>query len=211
MEFLKAIPHKEGLKILQDELYDDLTHGKFVLIDNKNHAYHTGDVHRIFFDASGVLTFTFVIPKSEHFTSWNKKIRILSKDGKIITEVETPQIQFVEGVGGEQVLKLAVSGQAGNIIFKKDDYLTEYEAMDLFLAPHWQQISSMQLSLLKAELAELESQKETDEKINLLFKRLEDDKTAALQYVESLGSQLYKLITTNQKSILDLEIKGVNQ
>lgn len=44
MEFLKAIPHKEGLKILQDELYDDLTHGKFVLIDNKNHAYHTGDV-----------------------------------------------------------------------------------------------------------------------------------------------------------------------
>jgi len=211
MEFLKAIPHKEGLKILQNELYDSLTHGKFVLIDNHNHSYHTGEVHRIFFDASGVLTFTFVIPKSEHFTSWNKKIRILSNDGKIITEVETPQIQFVEGVGGEQVLKLAVSGEAGNIIFKKDDYLTEYEAMDLLLVPHWQQISSIQLSILKAEIAELNKEKETEEKINLLFKRLEDDKTAVLKYVEGLGSQLFGLITTNQKSILDLEIKGVKQ
>ncbi len=135
MDFLNAIPHKEGLKILQDELYESLEHGKFVLIDNKGHSYFTGEVHRIFFDSSGVLTFTFVVPKEEHFTKWNKKIRILSNDNKIITEVVTPEIQFVTGVGGEQVLKLTVSGKAGEVVFKKDEYLTEYEAEELLLYP----------------------------------------------------------------------------
>jgi len=135
MDILNAIPHKDGLNILKQKLYEKLEHGKFVLIDNLNKAYYTGDVHRIFFDNAGVLTFTFVVPKEEHFTKWNKKIRILSNDNKIITEVVTPEIQFVTGVGGEQVLKLTVSGEAGEVVFKKDEYLTESEAKDLFYKP----------------------------------------------------------------------------
>jgi hypothetical protein len=197
MDFLNAIPHKDGLDILKQKLYDKLEHGKFVLIDNLNKAYYTGDVHRIFFDSDGVLTFTFVIPKDKHLTKWNKKIRILTADNKIITEVVTPEIQFVEGVGGEQVLKLAVSGNAGDIIFKKDDYLTEYEAIDLLLVPHWEQISSLQLSILKDEINSLEKDKQIESKINSIFERLEDDKKAVLEYIERMDSQLYKLITTN--------------
>jgi hypothetical protein len=133
MEYLEALPHPSGLKILKDKLYEKLEHGIFELIDSLDDVYYTDNVHRIYFDSYGVLTITFVIPKDKHFEVWSKKVRILANDGTIITEVNTPEIQFVTGVGGEQIIKLAVSGQAGEVVFKKDEYLTFSEVEELFL------------------------------------------------------------------------------
>jgi len=135
MEYLEALPHADGLQILKDKLYEKLEHGRFELVDSFDDVYHTDEVHRIYFDSDGVLTVTFLIPKDEHFEKWSKKVRILANDGTIIAEVNTPEIQFVTGVGGEQVIKLAVAGEAGEIIFKKDDYLTETEAQEILLVP----------------------------------------------------------------------------
>jgi len=211
MEYLNAIPHKDGLEILKEKLYEKLKDGKFILIDTDNKPYFAGNIHKIFFDNEGVLTFTFVIPKDEHLTNWNKRIKILSNDNKIITIVTTPEFQFIKGVGGEQVVKLAVSGKAGNVIFKKDEYLTEYEAVELLLAPHWEQISTLQFALLKKEIEDIDRDKKTEEQFNLLSSRIEEQSIENAKNLEHVSSGLYSLIVSNSKAILELELQQINK
>jgi len=133
MGSLIATPHEEGLQILKDELFERIR--KFSLVDEDDVVYYTNALHSTYFDGDGVLTLVAIVPKNEHFTSWNKAVRILSDDDLIIADVATPAIQFVMGVGGEQIIKLTVSGEAGVVNFKADEYITPTEAEDLFLKP----------------------------------------------------------------------------
>jgi len=133
MDNLVATPNEEGLQILRDELFERIQ--KFSLIDENDVAYYSNSVHSTYFDENGVLTVVVIVPTDEHFTNWNKAVRVLSDDDKIIADVATPSIQFVMGVGGEQIIKLTVSGEAGTIAFKADEYITPVEAQELFLAP----------------------------------------------------------------------------
>jgi len=133
MDNLTATPHKEGLQILKDELFGKIQ--KFSLVDDEGAVYYTKNIHSSYFDDEGVLTIIVLVPKDEHFTKWNKAVRVISDDNLIIADVATPAIQFVMGVGGEQVIKLTVSGEAGVINFKADEYITPTEAQDLFLLP----------------------------------------------------------------------------
>lgn len=133
MGSLIATPHEEGLQILKDELFERIQ--KFSLVDEDDVVYYTNALHSTYFDGDGVLTLVAIVPKNEHFAHWNKAVRILSDDDLIIADVATPAIQFVMGVGGEQIIKLTVSGEAGVINFKADEYITPTEAEDLFLKP----------------------------------------------------------------------------
>jgi len=133
MDNLVGLPHEQGLKLLKDELYEKIK--KFSLIDENDQSYYTDDIHSSYFDDEGVLSVICIIPKENHFTSWNKKIRVLSDDDLIITEIQTPSIQFVKGVGGEQVVKLTVSGEKAEIIYKANEYITQSEAKEIFLLP----------------------------------------------------------------------------
>ena len=133
MDNLIATPNEEGLQILRDELFERIQ--KFSLIDENDVAYFSDSVHSTYFDENGVLTVVVIVPKDEHFTNWNKAVRVLSDDDKIIADVATPAIQFVKGVGGEQIIKLTVSGEAGTIAFKADEYITPTEAQDIYLVP----------------------------------------------------------------------------
>lgn len=133
MDNLIATPNEEGLQILRDELFERIQ--KFSLIDENDVAYFSDSVHSTYFDENGVLTVVVIVPKDEHFTNWNKAVRVLSDDDKIIADVATPAIQFVYGVGGEQIIKITVSGEAGTIAFKADEYITPTEAEELFLTP----------------------------------------------------------------------------
>ena len=132
MGVLTAIPNEEGVAILKQELYDKIK--KFALVDDNGETYYTNTVHAVYFDSDGVLTVSALIPKEEHFDKWNKSIQILSDDDKVIADIETPAIQFVKGVGGEQTVKLTVSGEAGEVVFKKDDYVTAGELDGLYVS-----------------------------------------------------------------------------
>jgi len=155
MASLTGIPHKDGLKILKNELYERIK--KFELLNDKKEPYYANNLHSIFFDSNGVLTCIAVIPVEEHFTQWNKWVRIRADTGEIICEIETPAIQFVRGVGGEQVIKIAVSGEAGEVIFKKDDYVTsaEIEGLIAVVSSMLMQNAIMQKHLLLEELNKL--------------------------------------------------------
>lgn len=132
MEHLVALPNAEGVDLLKQELYSKIS--KFALVDDDGETYYTNTVHAIYFDSDGVLTISALIPKDEHFTKWNKWVKILSDDEKVIADIETPAIQFVKGVGGEQTIKLTVSGEAGEVVFKKDEYLTIGEMNGLYIS-----------------------------------------------------------------------------
>jgi len=131
MEHLTATPNEEGVEILKQGLFEKIK--KFELVDDNNESYYVATVHSVYFDSNGVLTISALVPKDKHFDKWNKWINILTDDNKIIANIETPAIQFVMNVGGEQTIKLTVSGSAGEVIFKKDDYMTtgEYEGLVL--------------------------------------------------------------------------------
>jgi hypothetical protein len=152
MASLVGIPHKEGLEILKNELFERIR--KFELLNDKKQPYYAGNLHSVFFDSNGVLTAIAVIPVEEHFTEWNKWVRVRADTGEIICEIETPAIQFVKGVGGEQVIKIAVSGEAGSVAFKRDDYVTsaEIEQLIAVVASMWMQNAIIQKALLKEEL-----------------------------------------------------------
>jgi len=132
LEHLVALPNAEGVDLLKQELYSKIS--KFALVDDDGETYYTNTVHAIYFDSDGVLTISALIPKDEHFTKWNKWVKILSDDEKVIADIETPAIQFVKGVGGEQTIKLTVSGEAGEVVFKKDEYLTIGEMNGLYIS-----------------------------------------------------------------------------
>lgn len=132
MGVLIAVPNNEGVELLKQELYEKIT--KFALADENGEIYFTDTVHAIYFDNDGVLTVSALIPKDEHFTVWNKWVKLLSDEDKVIADIETPAIQFVKGVGGEQTIKLTVSGQAGEVVFKKDEYLTLGEMNGLYIS-----------------------------------------------------------------------------
>lgn len=131
MGALTAVPNSEGVELLKKELYGKIT--KFALADENGEIYFTDTVHAIYFDSDGVLTVSALIPKDEHFSVWNKWVKLLSDECKVIADIETPAIQFVRGVGGEQTIKLTVGGAAGEVVFKKDEYLTHGEMNGLYI------------------------------------------------------------------------------
>ncbi len=133
MEYLTGVPTEYGIDILKQELYEKIK--SFGLIDEEDNRYFVNGIHSIYFDGSGVLSVIAIVPKEEHFTFWNKSIELLDEDEEVIVSIATPSIQFVKGVGGEIEIKLPVSGEAGEIVFKADEYITINEAQELFLKP----------------------------------------------------------------------------
>ena len=155
MDNLTAVPHEEGIDILKQKLYEKIK--KFALVDDNKKVYFTGNIHSVFFDTNGVLTATLLVPKEEHLTHWNKWVRLVTDDDKIVADVETPPLQFVKGVGGEQVVKITVSGQAGEVIFKTDEYVTTAEIEPLLeaFAGMWEMTSRTQQALISNEISKI--------------------------------------------------------
>lgn len=150
MADLIAPPHKEGVELLKKELYSEIK--RFSLISDNGEDYFSSEINAIYFDSDGVLTVSALIPSEEHFTAWNDAIRVLTADGKIVVEFKTQPIQFVKGVGGEQTLKITVSGKAGEIVFKQTDYITKGELDGLYVGAV--QALSMRLMQLENKLIE---------------------------------------------------------
>ena len=204
---LSGVPTPHGLALLKQQLYNKIKY--FSLIDAQNKRYYTAEVHSVFFDSAGVLSVVFLIPKEQNFTYWNKYVEILDDKKQSIIKYETPQIQFVYGVGGEQIAKLPLSGKAENIVFKKDDYLTQNEFEDIYLARQWYMQSSIHLAILKQEIREVEIENAFKEKLELLSNSVDKVRKEASDNIENIASMLFGLIAQNQKAILKQEIREI--
>lgn len=157
MANLTAIPTPQGLEILNTELKEKATH--FVLVgaktyqdkkldaiiedkvgatieDIKPFIFYTDEIETSFYDEDGVLTIVAQIPVEKDLNDYMYGIGVVTADTKeLVAFTDTPKIVPIAGVGGTLNIKIAVRGTAGEIVFKKNDYITVTEAQELFLKP----------------------------------------------------------------------------
>ncbi|SFP60346.1 hypothetical protein [Hydrogenimonas thermophila] len=131
MAGLMLLPSQEGLELLKEDLKANLKYA--VLLDGDKNEITRYEFTSIYYDGDKVLTALFEVPIEENITTPMKFLRVVNGDDVVISEGETPEITFVVGVGGVQTLKFAVSGEAGEIVFKANDYITKTEFDELYL------------------------------------------------------------------------------
>lgn len=140
MSALQAVPTEHGIDILNSELKQTVT--KYQLIGALTHdaesgdlsSFHTGQIESSYFDENGVLTFILNLPIDIHFDEYLHRINVLDDNNQIVIECSTPKIALAKGIGGMVTLKAAISGQAGDVIFKQGEYVTETEFNERYLA-----------------------------------------------------------------------------
>jgi hypothetical protein len=203
MDGLSGVPHKEGMTLLEQELYERVKF--FSLLDRDKNSFHKSDIHSILFDESGVLTVVFIIPKDEDLKTENHFVHILSDDEQIITEVALPtSIEWVKGVGGEQVIKLQVTNETTDILFKTNDYLTLAE-LDVKLSDFYPK-STVDENIKKVSDELIEKEKSLKDEIKKV-----DTKTSKISTLESSFNTLKNKVDTAIKYnrwFVNLEYKG---
>jgi hypothetical protein len=131
MAGLMMLPTEDGLNLLKENIQENLKYA--ILLDSNKQEIKRYEFFSIYYDENGVLTALFEVPVDDNLTTPMKYLRVVNSDEVVISEGETPEITFVAGVGGVQTIKFAVSGEAGEIVFKANDYITKVEFDELYL------------------------------------------------------------------------------
>ncbi|SBS65497.1 hypothetical protein [Vibrio atlanticus] len=154
MSTLQGTPTQHGISILKSNLKQ--TAKKFQLIGALTHnapsaslsVFHTDTIETSYYDDNGVLTFVFNLPIETHFNEYLYQIKIVDTSDQSIVDCQTPVIALAKGIGGMVTLKAAVSGQAGQVIFKHNQYVTETELLGL----HFSKLKKELLALRCGEI-----------------------------------------------------------
>lgn len=139
MSTLQAIPTQHGIDILNSELKNTVT--KYRLIGALTHdapseslySFYENTIETSYYDDNGVLTFILNLPIEQHFDEYLHQIHVLDSSSQSVIECSTPKVALPKGIGGMVTLKAAISGEAGQVIFKHDEFVTETELKELFL------------------------------------------------------------------------------
>ncbi|CAK2903341.1 Phage tail collar domain-containing protein [Vibrio crassostreae] len=141
MSALQAMPTQHGIDILNSELKNTVT--KYRLIGALTHdapseslySFYEDTIETSYYDDNGVLTFILNLPIEMHFDEYLHQIHVLDSNDQSVIECSTPKVALPKGIGGMVTLKAAVSGEAGQVIFKHSEFVTETELNELHLAP----------------------------------------------------------------------------
>ncbi|MCG9790681.1 hypothetical protein L1D61_26485 [Vibrio mediterranei] len=141
MSTLQAIPTQHGIDILNSELKNTVT--KYRLIGALTHdapseslySFYENTIETSYYDDNGVLTFILNLPIEQHFDEYLHQIHVLDSHNQSVIECSTPKVALPKGIGGMITLKAAISGEAGQVIFKHSEFITETELNELHLAP----------------------------------------------------------------------------
>lgn len=137
MDDLTAVATEHGLALLKSTLKNTAT--KYALIGADTHdatstgAFYTANIETSFYDANGVLTFVVELPIETDFNKYLYAIAITDTNNQIVVNTPTPKIALAKGIGGMVTIKAAVTGEAGEVIFKKNDYVTGTEIRENWL------------------------------------------------------------------------------
>jgi hypothetical protein len=153
MANLIALPNSDALDIIKDKLLGDAK--KFILIgshnienkvlddliasnsftyeDISNYVYFEDEIHSSYFDNDGNLTINLILPIEEDFKQWSYALTVITEDRKLLATTALMKMQLARNIGGEQTVKIAVSGEAGTVNFKATDYVTWSEAEQFFI------------------------------------------------------------------------------
>ncbi|MCG9681224.1 hypothetical protein L1D31_01490 [Vibrio sp. Isolate23] len=142
MSTLQAIPTQHGIDILNSELKNTVT--KYRLIGALTHdapseslySFYENTIETSYYDDNGVLTFILNLPIEQHFDEYLHQIHVLDSSNQSVIECSTPKVALQKGIGGMVTLKAAISGEAGEVIFKQSEFVTETELVDLHLTKY---------------------------------------------------------------------------
>ena len=150
MAAITAQPTIEGIDILNTDLKNGVSSFALVgsssftdttidsLVANTNASYSSLspyifaelDIESAVFDENGVLTFHLALPYDTDYGKYIFGIALLYIDGttkKTVSVAKTPKVAKVAGVEGSFTYKVAVLGEAGEVVFKIHDYVTTSE------------------------------------------------------------------------------------
>ena len=158
MATITATPHENAVALLGTELKNEIQDFVFLggdentnadlttlitehaddasYLDIEPYIFHRGQCTSVGFDKNGVLTAEVYIDPEQNFQKHLFAIAILTTaeaGNKIITIVKTPVLYLAGDIEGTFVIKIAISGEAGAVIFQKGEYVTE-DQLDTKLA-----------------------------------------------------------------------------
>ncbi|MEZ8930321.1 MULTISPECIES: hypothetical protein [unclassified Vibrio] len=141
MSTLQAIPTQHGIDILNGELKNTVT--KYRLLGALTHdapseslySFYENTIETSYYDDNGVLTFILNLPIEQHFDEYLHQVHVLDSNNQAVIECSTPKVALAKGIGGMVTLKASISGEAGDVIFKHGEFVTETELNELHLAP----------------------------------------------------------------------------
>ena len=142
MSTLQAIPTQHGIDILNSELKNTVTQYRLIgalahdAPSESLYSFYENTIETSYYDDNGVLTFIVNLPIEKHLDSYLYRIDIIDNNQKSVIECVTPTFSLAKGIGGMVTLKAALSGQAGAIIFKHSEFVTETELVELHLAKY---------------------------------------------------------------------------
>ncbi|ODS04302.1 hypothetical protein [Vibrio scophthalmi] len=140
MSALQAIPTQYGIGVLNSELKNTVTQYRLIGASTDNatsdtlYSFHTEGIKTSYYDEDGILTFILNLPIEEHFDEYLHRIDVIDSKNQVVIECPTPKIALVKGVGGIVTLKVSILGQAGDVIFKHGEYVTEAELKERYLS-----------------------------------------------------------------------------
>lgn len=154
MSALQAIPTQHGIDVLNSELKNTVT--KYRLIGSLTHdapsetlySFYENTIETSYYDDNGVLTFILNLPIEQHFDEYLHQIHVLDSNDQSVIECSTPKVALAKGIGGMVTLKAAISGKAGEVIFKHNQYVTETELLGL----HFSKLKKELLALRCGEI-----------------------------------------------------------
>lgn len=140
MSTLQAIPTQHGIDILNGELKNTVI--KYRLVGALTHdapsetlySFYENTIETSYYDDNGVLTFILNLPIEQHFDEYLHQIDVLDANNQSVIECSTPKIALPKGIGGMVTLKASISGEAGTVIFKHGEFVTETELLGLHFA-----------------------------------------------------------------------------
>lgn len=139
MDAITAIATDHGLDVLNSALKNTAT--QYQLIGAKAHdatddqlaVFYSAEIETSYYDDNGVLTFIIELPVAEDFGRYLYAVQVVDAVGQVVISASTPKIALASGIGGMLTLKAAISGEAGEVIFKASDYVTNSEMNDIWL------------------------------------------------------------------------------
>lgn len=149
MSTLQAIPTQHGIDILNSELKSTVTEYRLIgalthdALSESLYSFYESTIETSYYDLNGVLTFVLNLPIEQAFDEYLHQIHVLDSNNQSVIECSTPKVALPKGIGGMVTLKVTVAGEAGEIVFKQGEFLTETELTELHLAPIKAELENM--------------------------------------------------------------------
>ena len=142
MSTLQAIPTQHGMELLNSDLKNTVT--QYRLIGALTHdapseslySFYENTIETSYYDDNGVLTFILNLPIEQHLDEYLHQIHVIDSGNQSVIECSTPKVALPKGIGGMVTLKAAISGEAGDVIFKHSEFVTETELVELHLTKY---------------------------------------------------------------------------